>query len=296
MNVRIRATARAQRAARWLTLVGLTVLLAGLGWDVGLHYFDPEFATETGVALWEVPAHVVAAAGAMLTACGVALTQALRRASRQTRGTEVAIRLIQAMGVLGLVGVGLVLVVAGEQGRSVLHRWLLDATHPAEEPAIRLQYQLLRDPIDLRVLPAGLSLDDLRPHPLSGRLQTHRAVGGVNVFLQGSDLSDRIGYRVFPSAADAAGYFEPVDLDPGLTLISRSATADGVRPARCETYRYTAQGTDVTATDCLTLTDTVVVVGTVAQEGSGGPDQSERAYALARIGSEHVSRIAAQDR
>jgi hypothetical protein len=289
-------TVTLRRGARWLTLAGLTVLLAGLAWDLGLHLVDPEVATDVGVALWSVPAHQVTAGGAILTAIGMALTHAQCRTTRRTHGSGIALRLAQTLGILGLAGAGLTLVASGDTGRSALHGWFLGVTHPAEEPAIRLQYQLLADPIDLRALPTELLLEDLRPHPLSGRLRAYQAVGGVNVFLQGPGLSNRIGYRIFPSAADAAGYFEPADLGLTFTLLSRSVGASREHPARCETYRYVAQATHVTATDCLELVGNVVAVGTAAQEGDGGPDQAERAEALVRLGAEHVSRVTAQDR
>jgi hypothetical protein len=118
----------------------------------------------------------------------------------------------------------------------------------------------------------------------------------MNVFLRGPDLDGRIGYRVFPSDPDAAGYFSPADHGPGYVIVDRPTFEASGRPARCETYRYVSGETPVTATDCLLLAGSIVVVGTSAQEGDGDPRRAEQAALLARAGAEHLDRLAAQIR
>lgn len=172
---------------------------------------------------------------------------------------------------------------SGDEARALLYTGLLRISAPANAPEVGLQYRLLAEPIDPASLPNGFVVGEVRPHPISERLRTHRAVAGLNILLRGrgAELSNRIGYRIFPSSADAAGYFAPADLGPEFALISRSAPVDTGDEFRCETYRYVTEDAPITGTDCLQLVDDVVVVGPVAQEGTQDQGQTERAGALA---------------
>ena len=284
------------RSTRSLALVGLAMMLLGVAWDVGLHAQDPEFATDAGIALWAVPAHQVVAAGALLAAISLSLSYVRHRTLRRARPPRPVVRIVQALGVFGLACSALILVASGERARSAFHIWLLGASAPTEAAALRLHYRLLADPIDPQSIPNDFRLADVGPHLMTERLLAHRAVAGVNVFLQGPDLSDRIGYRIFSSATDAAGYFQPVDLDRSFTLVSRSIPTDTAQPARCETYRYSVEGTGIIGTDCLLLVGDVVVIGTAAREGNSGLEQTARAEGLAKIGAEHLDKLISQPR
>jgi hypothetical protein len=57
--------------APWVTLAGVIVLLAGLGWDAALHKLDPELASHEGIFALSNPGHLLLGAGIAIVVAGV---------------------------------------------------------------------------------------------------------------------------------------------------------------------------------------------------------------------------------
>ncbi len=147
-------------------------------------------------------------------------------------------------------------------------------------------------PFEGRELPAGFFNPQVSSGTLDEQDRRLRAVGQVDVDVEGPDDADLIIYIVFNNDADARNYVNNAAIEGAGTTVTGSFDPAGLAsPSKCFTGVSTSGSTKNGISGCLVSSGHVVVFGAAVLAGNTQRGNNQSALNLTKAGVEHLKKV-----